>query len=298
MGNFSGLISGFIIEWLGSHLSLFIAATCVWGGLFSIWLVVMGVIPCSVPVLCCFIYLAQFGGSLTSQTSSSTSLSIFPSLFQYKIASIAKGFSGISGAVISAIAGAYFEDSPNLFILFASAFIPISIFGGAFVVPDIPPNGREHFKEPTLTISQRITPYYYHFICLLLSSIVTALLPLFSVPYLPIISKVCGTFMVVWLALIFIVPSYLYITNFHAKFQKIISSYLSWIGSERYTSVPDSTHSTTVTSDDQVVNPVIEMRNLEDGTENNSWSNIQTTEQSIPSKYPNYNVCLLSFSFS
>jgi hypothetical protein len=38
----------------------------------------------------CSIYIAQFGGSLTSQTSINTSLSIFFSRYQFKIASLAK----------------------------------------------------------------------------------------------------------------------------------------------------------------------------------------------------------------
>jgi hypothetical protein len=288
MGNFSGLISGYIIESLGSHLSLFIASACVWIGLFSIWLIVVGIAPYSLPGLCCSIYIAQFGGSLTSQTSSSTSLSIFPSRYQFKIASIAKGYSGIAGAIIPALAGAFFESSPpSLFILFSSVFMPISIFAGTFAVKDIPPQGSAHFKDPLPMISQHIAPFYFHFFFLFLLSVVTALLPRLPLPYLQIISKICGVLLVAWLGLIFIVPQHLFTCQFQQTWQALLkktekncsclrmgiitllSSCCSCnYGREKYSSVPDSSHSTVpVTLEEKSAddNPMFELRNVEEG---------------------------------
>jgi hypothetical protein len=326
MGNFSGLISGFLIESLGSHLSLFLASACVWVGLFSIWLIVVGIIPYSLSGLCCSIYIAQFGGSLTSQTSSSTSLSIFPPRYQFKIASLAKGYSGISGAIIPALAGAYFEAvPPSLFILFSSLFIPISIFAGTFVVKDIPPQRSAHFKDPFPLISQHITPYYYHFLLLLLLSIFTALLPRLSIPYLPTISKICGALLVLWLGLIFIVPQYLFACQFHSTCQAFLRKCernCSWLGTtttaivcscccdsgrEKYSSVPDSTHSTTLTGQDQVaVTPMVELKSVEEGEGEGEGRLLEPTEDDSPmpivsqssepspvnhqSKYPDYTV--------
>jgi MFS family permease len=320
LGNSSGLLSGFIIESFGSNLGLFLSAICVWFGLFSVWLVVTNLIPSSLPLLCFSIYLAQFGGSLTSQTTACTSLSIFPSLFQYKIASLAKGYSALSGALISALSGAFFNSSPNLFILFSAVFIPICIFTGTFIVPDIPIEGSAHFDETNETISARLTPFYFHFLLLLLLSFFTAIFPLFSLffssltPLFPLLAQLCGVLVVVWLGMIFIAPHSLYLCQRWWEQRSRRSSRQSgwnWRSDKStnpYSVISDSTHTSssvgavTHSVDDPSVelhqleeNPLVTNESATETTTTTSDPSLEAVSSETPVKYPNYNVCLPLF---
>jgi hypothetical protein len=92
LGTFSGIVSGFIINSVGVRYALYIATFLVWFGLFFIWLSVTEAIPSGIASMCFYIYLAQLGAATTSQSSSSTSLTIFPTPLGFKIASISKAY--------------------------------------------------------------------------------------------------------------------------------------------------------------------------------------------------------------
>lgn len=176
LGTFSGFVAGYLIDLVGPRRAVFIGSVAIWFGLFFIWLSVSKRIESSVGALCFFIYVAQVGAATMSQSGSSTSMLIVPSESHGTVASLAKAYYGIAGAVLSSIAATAYDGDEKGFILFASIFISVATFTGGLFINFIRPEKLTYSFEKKRNIKVTFAPYYQHLIVLISAILVCAAL--------------------------------------------------------------------------------------------------------------------------
>ena len=142
------------------------------------------------------------------------------------------------------------------------------------MIPNIPEDGPDHFKEINSLVPPQLITYYYHFFCLLFLSIPTALFSYFQSNIFSFISHIFGTLLLIWLGTVCFLPQYFYEIKLHSMIQSsfqsviqmlfVIWSYIScqFLVSDPYSCLPDSTHS----NDHTITTTTI-------GEQNNSNSN-------------------------
>jgi hypothetical protein len=202
LGTFSGFISGLIIDYTTVRKAVFIGSTFIWFGLFFIWLSVTKQIGSNVGLLCIYIYMSQLGAATMSQASSSTAMLIFPSESHGQVASIAKAYYGVAGAVLSSIAATYFVDQDKGFVLFVSLFIPICNCIGGALMNLLPEDQISYATQKANKIPTTLSPYYKHFLALLVLIMITAALYLTKNSGGPPVHQLFGTIVVLWLCLV------------------------------------------------------------------------------------------------
>lgn len=177
-GSYSGFVSGYVIIALGAGLSIQLASVLMFGSLFCMWLSVTQAIPSTVASLCIYIFLAQIGASTISQGTLSSSVKSFPAGVRSQIASLAKSYYGIAGALLAVISSIFFASNGSAFILFCSLGIPLCTFYGGSQLHPLPSSMISFDFELSKHLMTSLSPYYNHFFILLLTSIVALVLSL------------------------------------------------------------------------------------------------------------------------
>jgi hypothetical protein len=145
-----------------------------------------------------------------SQASSSTAMLIVPPEAHGYVASIAKAYYGIAGAVLSSVAATYFKDQDKGFILFASFFMSLATaFGGLFI--NLIPEDRIPFDEERKAgLRTDLVPYFWHFCGLILAILLTAALYLSDNSGGPAVHKLFGTLVLLWLFAVYAIQAIFY----------------------------------------------------------------------------------------
>jgi MFS family permease len=182
VGSFSGYLSGVLIDFAGVRNAMYVASSMVFFGLFLIWLSIEKYLPASVGSLCLLIYICQFGAATVSQGSSSTAILIFPVESVAQIAGLSKAYYGIAGAILSSIAGSYFLNADNAFILFATLFMSIGIACGGFFFNLLPANLIDFSYEFEHQIRTDLSPYLRHLLGLVSLIVIFAALDVSNLP--------------------------------------------------------------------------------------------------------------------
>mmetsp|Transcript_14470 Transcript_14470/g.21759 ORF Transcript_14470/g.21759 Transcript_14470/m.21759 type:complete len:593 (-) Transcript_14470:45-1823(-) len=163
LGSYSGIFTGYIVNTYGPRIAIQSAAILIFIGLFCMWLSVDDAMPTSVGVLCLFIFIALVGGSLISQGTLSCSLNSFPSESRGRIASLAKAYYGIAGALLSAVAATIYDDRDTGFVLFASIFISMCALCASVFINQLPTDMKSFAYEQRNGILTSLSPYFSHF---------------------------------------------------------------------------------------------------------------------------------------
>lgn len=205
LGTFSGFVAGYLIDLVGPRRAVFIGSVAIWFGLFFIWLSVSKNIDSSVGALCLFIYVAQVGASTMSQAGSSTSMLIMPSESHGTVASLAKAYYGIAGAVLSSIAATAYDNDEKGFVLFASIFISVSTFVGGTLINFIRPENLSYSYERKRNIKVSFSPYYKHLVVLIIGILACAALYLSKNSGGNQFHQFVGSMVVIWMGCVLLI---------------------------------------------------------------------------------------------
>jgi MFS family permease len=210
LGTFSGFVAGYLIDLVGPRRAVFIGSVAIWFGLFFIWLSVSKEIESSVGALCFYIFVAQVGAATMSQSGSSTSMLIVPSESHGTVASLAKAYYGIAGAVLSSIAATSYDGDEKGFILFASIFISVSTFTGGIFLNFIRPEKLSYNNEKKRNIRVSFAPYYQHLIILITAILVCAALYLSDNSGGTQFHQFVGSLVVIWLGCVLLIDHFFF----------------------------------------------------------------------------------------
>ena len=135
-GLYTGVVWGLALERFGPSKVLLCGSLLVAFGNLYVWLAVQRIVWHGVPILSFAYVIAQLGIAATTMTATALSIRIFPSIVTGQVTGLAKGYFGVSSAVLATISAGFFKTGDINFILFVALFIPGVLIFASFNVSE------------------------------------------------------------------------------------------------------------------------------------------------------------------
>ena len=124
-GLYLSLLAGLALERFGLQVVIRGGGFLIFIGFLYIWAAVEGFAPANITSICVFFFLSQFGVCCHVSSSVTFAVRLFPPESRGIGVGLAKGYFGLSSAVLGDFAGGYFSNAPSSFLLFIALFIPL-----------------------------------------------------------------------------------------------------------------------------------------------------------------------------
>lgn len=124
-GLYLSLLAGLAIEKFGFKLVVYYGGVFIFVGFIYIFLAVTQTLPSNFYSVSFFYFLAQAGVCCHITTAVTVSVKLFPPESRGVAIGLSKGYFGLSTAVLSDLAGGYFDKIPSAFLVFIAVFVPI-----------------------------------------------------------------------------------------------------------------------------------------------------------------------------
>lgn len=124
-GLYLSLLAGLCIEKFGFKMVVYYGGIFIFVGFMYIFLAVTKVVPSNFYSVSFFYFLAQAGVCCHITTAVTVSVKLFPPESRGVAIGLSKGYFGLSTAVLSDLAGGYFDRIPSAFLVFIAVFVPV-----------------------------------------------------------------------------------------------------------------------------------------------------------------------------
>lgn len=165
-GLYMSLIGGILLDRYGLHFVVFLGGFLIFIGFLYIWLAVEGYVPADILSVSIFFFLSQFGVCCHISSAVTSAVRLFPSEVRGSAVGLAKGYFGLSSAVLSDFSGGYFSKSKAYFILFIAILIPVVGTVGVSFANFIPQHALTFRFDERRGINTSLAPFFYHWTCL------------------------------------------------------------------------------------------------------------------------------------
>jgi MFS family permease len=165
-GLYMSLLGGMLLDRYGLHFVVYLGGFFIFIGFLYIWLAVEGYVPADILSVSVFFFLSQFGVCCHISSAVTSAVRLFPSEVRGSAVGLAKGYFGLSSAVLSDFSGGYFSKSKAYFILFIAVLIPVVGTMGVSFANFIPQHALTFRFDERRGINTSLAPFFYHWTCL------------------------------------------------------------------------------------------------------------------------------------
>jgi MFS family permease len=165
-GLYLSLVGGILLDRFGLHFVVYLGGFLIFIGFFYIWLAVEGYMPADIISISVFFFLSQFGVCCHISSAVTSAVKLFPSEARGSVVGLAKGYFGMSSAVLSDFSGGYFSNAKAYFILFIAIAIPCIGVAGSSLANFIPEHLISFEADEKKGISTSLLPFFLHWLCL------------------------------------------------------------------------------------------------------------------------------------
>ena len=123
-GLYLSLPAGILLDRFGLHVVVYLGGFLLFLGFSYIWLAVKGYVPADIISVSVFFFLSQFGVCCHIASAVTVAVRLFPPEVRGSAVGLAKGYFGLSSAVLSDFSGGYFSNAKAAFLLFIAIAIP------------------------------------------------------------------------------------------------------------------------------------------------------------------------------
>ena len=163
-GLYLSLLAGLALERFGLQVVIRGGGFLIFIGFLYIWAAVEGLVPANIASICVFFFLSQFGVCCHVSSSVTFAVRLFPPESRGIGVGLAKGYFGLSSAVLGDFAGGYFSSAPSSFLLFIALFIPL-VGSVSSYFANLLPDSAVPFK---IGETKSMLPYVIHWMVLFL----------------------------------------------------------------------------------------------------------------------------------
>ena len=165
-GLYMSLLGGMLLDRYGLHFVIYLGGFFIFIGFLYIWLAVEGYVPADISSVSVFFFLSQFGVCCHISSAVTMAIRLFPPEVRGSAVGLAKGYFGLSSAVLSDFSGGYFSNSKSYFILFIAIVIPIVGGAGVSLSNYIPHHALSFRFEERRGVDSSLIPFFFHWMCL------------------------------------------------------------------------------------------------------------------------------------
>ena len=165
-GLYMSLLGGMLLDRYGLHFVIYLGGFFIFTGFLYIWLAVEGYVPADISSVSVFFFLSQFGVCCHISSAVTMAIRLFPPEVRGSAVGLAKGYFGLSSAVLSDFSGGYFSNSKSYFILFVAIVIPIVGGVGVSLSNFIPHHALSFQFEKRRGVDTSLIPFFFHWMCL------------------------------------------------------------------------------------------------------------------------------------
>jgi hypothetical protein len=127
MGNaglYLSLLHGFLLENLGFRFTVYCGSICIFFGYLYIYLAIDNYVPANLATISISYFISQIGACFFVATSVAMSVHLFPAEARGTAIGLIKGYFGVSSTALACLSGGYFDNRPELYVLFLSVLLP------------------------------------------------------------------------------------------------------------------------------------------------------------------------------
>ena len=165
-GLYMSLLGGILLDRYGLHFVVYLGGLLIFIGFLYMWLAVEGLVPADILSVSIFFFLSQFGVCCHISSAVTSAVRLFPPEVRGSAVGLAKGYFGLSSAVLSDFSGGYFSKSKANFILFIAILIPIVGTIGVSLANFIPKHAVYFKFDERQGVETSLVPFFSHWICL------------------------------------------------------------------------------------------------------------------------------------
>ena len=167
-GLYLSLLGGILLDRFGLHMVVYLGGFLIFIGFFYIWLAVDGYVPADIFSVSFFFLLSQFGVCCHISSAVTCAVRLFPKEVRGSAVGLAKGYFGLSSAVLSDFSSGYFSNSKKYFILFIAISIPLIGCVGVSLANFLPQHAISLEFDEKRGIKTSLLPFLMHWSTLFL----------------------------------------------------------------------------------------------------------------------------------
>ena len=167
-GLYLSLLGGVLLDRFGLHFVVYLGGFLIFIGFFYIWLAIEGYVPADILSVSIFFLLSQFGVCCHISSAVTCAVRLFPKEVRGSAVGLAKGYFGLSSAVLSDFSGGYFSNSKEYFILFIAISIPIIGCIGVSFANFLPQHAIGFEFDRSRGVNTSLVPFFIHWSILFL----------------------------------------------------------------------------------------------------------------------------------
>ena len=206
-GLYLSLLGGILLDRFGLHMVVYLGGFLIFAGFFYIWLAIEGYVPADIFSVSVFFLLSQFGVCCHISSAVTCAVRLFPKEVRGSAVGLAKGYFGLSSAVLSDFSGGYFSNSKEYFILFIAISIPLIGCVGVSLANFLPQHAISLEFDEKRGISTSLLPFFMHWSILFLVLSIVGYVQ-YAYDYTGKSSLIAPSFLAITILSILIIPSF------------------------------------------------------------------------------------------